>query len=166
MGRTMNRFVIRELAQIAGLLLPMAAMPTLAQEASPTQEAPPPLQYTGTDLKPGAEHAGELAEFHPQMNDGTHADCFQLRPQPGMEYTVTLRSGDFDSFLLVGVGSCDDVLIQFENDDFEDEGLDSQLVFAAEYDLYSVYVNTYDPGTTGDYTLSVEGRLLPMPTAD
>lgn len=156
----MQKFATRQLALIAGLLLPMAAMPALAQDTGPS------LTYSGIDLEPGTEHAGELAAFHPQMNDGTHADCFQLRPQPGMEYTVTLRSGDFDSFLLVGVGSCDDVLIQFENDDFEQAGLDSQLVFAAEYDLYSVYVNTYDPGSTGDYTLLVEARLLPMAPAD
>ncbi|WP_294132926.1 hypothetical protein [Pseudohongiella sp.] len=181
----MKTFEAGRLALILALPLSMAAMPALAQEASPgqeasptqeaspgqeaspTQEASPALRYSGIDLSPGTEHAGELADFHPQMSDGTHADCFQLRPQPGMEYTVTLRSADFDSFLLVGVGNCDEVLIQFENDDFEDEGLDSQLVFAAEYDLYSVYVNTYDPGTTGNYSLSIEARLLPMaPAAD
>jgi len=144
-----------------GLFTVMAGTPVAAQENTPA------LEYSGNHLEPGAEHAGQLADFHPQMSDGTHADCFQLRPQAGNEYTVTLRSDVFDSFLLVGVGSCSEVLIQLENDDFEDEGHDSQVIFAAEYDLYSVYVNTYNPGTTGAYTLIVEARLLPMaPAAD
>lgn len=148
------------------ILALLASMSAAGQEPSAGEEPSTSLTYSGDELTPGTVHDGELADFHPQMNDGTYADCFQLRPRPGMEYTLTLRSDDFDSFLLVGVGTCDDVLIQFENDDFEDGGLDAQLVFAAEYDLYSVYVNTYDPGTTGNYTLSVEARLLPLPAAD
>ncbi|MBC52509.1 MAG: hypothetical protein CMQ34_01590 [Gammaproteobacteria bacterium] len=151
----------RAVALTLALLAAVAVSPAAGQEPSAAQE----LQYSGNELTPGTEHTGELADFHPQMNDGTYADCFQLRPRPGMEYTLTLRSDAFDSFLLVGVGTCDDVLIQFENDDFEEEGLDARLVFAAEYDLYSVYVNTYNPGSTGAYTLSVEARLLPLAPA-
>lgn len=156
----MKRFRTVRLALIPALLVAVAAIPALAQTDTPA------LTYSGIELAPGTEHVGELATFHPQMSDGTYADCFQLRPQPGMEYTVTLRSDAFDSFLLIGVGECAEVLIQFENDDFEENGLDAQLVFAAEYDLYSVYVNTYNPGSTGAYTLSVDARLLPLPTAD
>lgn len=159
----MKRFKTAQLALMPAFLASIVAVSALAQENAPGL---PALAYSGDELEPGTEHLGELAAFHPQMSDGTHADCFQLRPQPGMEYTVTLRSGDFDSFLLVGVGECAEVLIQFENDDFEEGSLDSQLVFAAEYDLYSVYVNTYNPGSTGAYTLSVDARLLPLPTAE
>ncbi|OFE12714.1 hypothetical protein PHACT_05820 [Pseudohongiella acticola] len=157
---------------LAGAAL-LVGMPLAAQEVVTEQDAAQetaqtpsaPLVYSGLELSPGTVHAGELQESHPQMNDGTYADCFQLRPQAGMEYTVTLRSDDFDSFLLIGVGSCDEVLIQLENDDFEEESLDAQVVFAAEYDHYSIYVNTYDPGTTGAYTLSLTARLLPMAPA-
>ncbi|MEX0738837.1 MAG: hypothetical protein WD071_05815 [Pseudohongiella sp.] len=148
------------------LVLTLGLLSLMTGTSVAAQQVVADLVYSGNDLTPGTQHAGELEASHPQMNDGTHADCFQIRPQPGQEYTVTLRSEAFDSFLLIGVGSCDDVLIQFENDDFEEAGLDAQVVFAAEYDLYSVYVNTYDPGTTGAYTLSVEARLLPMAPAE
>lgn len=154
-------------AGLLALLATATTMSVVAQEQAPqTAESTPELIYSGDDLTPGETLDGELQAVHPQMDDGTHADCFQLHPRAGAEYTVTLRSNDFDSYLLVGVGSCADVLVQFENDDFEDESLDSQVVFAAEYDLYSVYVNTYNPGATGAYTLSVEHRMLPLPGAD
>jgi hypothetical protein len=168
MKKMMNSLKTGQLALTLTILTSAAALPAMGQEPSANEEpsAGEELTYSGKELAPGTEHIGELADYHPQMNDGTHADCFQLRPQPGMEYTLTLRSEVFDSFLLVGVGTCDDVLIQFENDDFEEEGLDAQLVFAAEYDLYSVYVNTYNPGSTGAYTLSVEARLLPLAAAE
>jgi len=160
MKKMMSSLMTGQLALTLAILTSAPALPAMGQEPLAS------LTYSGNELAPGTEHIGELADYHPQMSDGTHADCFQLRPQPGMEYTLTLRSEVFDSFLLVGVGTCDDVLIQFENDDFEEEGLDAQLVFAAEYDLYSVYVNTYNPGSTGAYTLLVEARLLPLAAAE
>lgn len=180
MRKMMNSLMTCQLALTLAILTSAAALPAMGQEPSageePSANEEPSaghepstgeeLTYSGKELAPGTEHSGELADYHPQMSDGTHADCFQLRPQPGMEYTLTLRSEVFDSFLLVGVGTCAEVLIQFENDDFEEDGLDAQLVFAAEYDLYSVYVNTYNPGSTGAYTLSVEARLLPLAAAE
>jgi hypothetical protein len=54
------------------------------------------------------------------------------------------------------VGYCQDVLLQHENDDFEDDTTDSQIVLTAAYPFYSVYVNTFEPAATGDYTLQVE----------
>lgn len=114
------------------------------------------LQYTGTGLVLGQVQTGELLDTHPQMNDGTHADCYQLETTEGQSYSVTLRSDDFDSYLLVGVGFCQDVLLQYENDDFEDDTLDSQIVFSADYPFYSVYVNTFEPGATGNYSLIAE----------
>jgi hypothetical protein len=114
------------------------------------------LQYTGAGLVLGQAQAGELLDSHPQMNDGTHADCYQLETTEGQSYRITLRSDDFDSFLLVGVGFCQDVLLQYENDDFEEGSLDSRIELIADYPFYSVYVNTFEPGATGNYTLLAE----------
>lgn len=157
----MNRNDVVALKRTSAMALLLAGA-SAAISAAARQE-PPELIYSGNDLVPGETHSGVLEASHPQMGDGTHADCFQLRPSAGTEYTITLRSREFDSFLLVGVGTCEDVLVQFENDDFEEDSFDARIVFAAEYDLYSVYVNTYEPGATGAYTLSVEHRLLPLP---
>lgn len=120
------------------------------------QEHAAGLQYTGTGLVLGQAQAGELLDSHPQINDGTHADCYQLETTEGQSYRITLRSDDFDSFLLVGVGFCQDVLLQYENDDFEEGSLDSRIELVADYPFYSVYVNTFEPGATGNYTLLAE----------
>jgi hypothetical protein len=114
------------------------------------------LQYSGTGLVLGQLQTGELLDTHPQMNDGTHANCYQLETREGQHYSITLRSEDFDSYLLVGVGFCQDVMLQYENDDFEEGSLDARVVFAADYPFYSVYVNTFEPGVTGNYSLLAE----------
>lgn len=135
--------------------------PIAAQELAPeaSQEAPalvPEQDFSGWGLVLGETHHGELLSTHPQMNDDTYADCFQLETVESKVYTVTLRSEDFDSYLLVGVGFCQDVLLQYANDDFEDDSLDAQVVFTAEYPFYSVYVNSFEPYAEGNYSLQVE----------
>jgi hypothetical protein len=115
-----------------------------------------PSMYSGLTLQVGQVHSGELLASHPQMSDGSHADCFQLDTEAGKEYSVTLRSTDFDSYLMLGIGSCADVMLSLENDDFEDETLDARIVFTAEYPQYSIFVNSYDAGFTGAFTLHID----------
>jgi hypothetical protein len=115
-----------------------------------------PSMYSGLTLQVGQVHSGELLATHPQMSDGSHADCFQLDTEAGKEYSVTLRSTDFDSYLMLGIGSCADVMLSLENDDFEDETLDARIVFTAEYPQYSIFVNSYDAGFTGAFTLHID----------
>lgn len=144
----------------AALLLAMGsfAVSGHAQVDQPAQAEPllPSVHFSGFGLVIGDTHHGELLEAHPQMNDDTHADCFQLETVEQNVYTITLRSEDFDSYLLVGVGFCQDVLLQYANDDFEDHSDDAQIEFTAEYPFYSVYVNTFMPFSTGHYSLHVE----------
>jgi len=121
-----------------------------------TQPLVPEQDFSGFGLVVGETHHGELLTSHPQMNDETHADCFQLETTEMTAYTITLRSTEFDSYLLVGVGFCQDVMLQYANDDFEDDSLDAQIVFTAEYPFYSVYVNTFEPAAVGQYSLHVE----------
>lgn len=127
-----------------------------AQEADAPAALVPEQDFSGVGLVLGETHQGELLVSHPQMPDDTHADCFQLETTEQKVYTVTLRSTDFDSYLLVGVGFCQDVMLQYANDDFEDGSRDAQIVFTAEYPFYSVYVNTYEPAAVGTYTLHVD----------
>lgn len=125
-------------------------------ESGSAQLAEPGVDFSGTALILNQVHAGELLATHPQMGDDTHADCFQFEATEGLDYSFTLRSADFDSYLLIGVGFCQDVLLQHENDDFEEDSVDSQVVLTATYPFYSVYVNSYEPAATGSYTLVVE----------
>lgn len=135
-----------------------SAQETDASEAAAAEADPivAGIDYSGTGLLLDEIHSGALNSDHPMMSDGTHADCFQFEATEGASYSFTLRSTDFDSYLLIGVGYCQDVLLQHENDDFEDDTTDSQIVLTATYPFYSVYVNTFEPAATGDYTLQVE----------
>jgi hypothetical protein len=136
----------RFLTVLIGLLM----MPAAAQ---------PPLDatmYSGAHLTLGELLSGELLTSHPQMSDGSHADCFQLDTEPGKEYSVTLRSSVFDSYLMLGAGPCADVMLELESDDFEDTSLDARITFTAVQSLYSIFVNSYDPGFTGAYSLLAE----------
>ena len=109
--------------------------------------------YSGTHLKLGDVVSGELLTSHPQMSDGSHADCFHLDTEPGKKYSVTLRSTVFDSYLMLGTGACSDVMLALENDDFEETSLDARIIFTAEHALYSIFVNSYDAGFTGEFSI-------------
>ena len=130
-----------------------------AADTAPVSAQPPalhPSMYSGTHLKVGETISGELLLTHPRMEDGSHADCFHLDTVEGQRYQVTLRSSDFDSYLMMGVGDCADIMLSMENDDFEETTLDSRIVFIAQQSLYSIFVNSYDPGFTGAFTLQIE----------
>jgi hypothetical protein len=125
--------------------------------------AQPPLDatmYSGTHLTLGELLSAELLTTHPQMSDGSHADCFHLNTVPGKEYSVTLRSSVFDSYLMLGAGPCADVMLELESDDFEETSLDARITFTAAQSLYSIFVNSYDPGFTGAYSLLAEEVVL------
>ncbi|ALO45354.1 hypothetical protein [Pseudohongiella spirulinae] len=126
------------------------------QEDVELQPATPGVNFSGTGLVMGELLNGELHDQYPQMGDGTFADCFQFEATEGQSYRFTLRSDEFDSYLLIGVGFCQDVLLQHENDDFEQGSGDSRIELTAEYPFYAVYVNTFEPGAVGAYTLLVE----------
>jgi hypothetical protein len=139
-----------ELVIIASVVALGAATTLIAQPALE------PAMYSGIALQPGQIHNGELLVTHPKMSDGSHADCFHLDTEPGKQYSVTLRSADFDSYLMLGIGSCADVMLSLENDDFEQDTLDARIVFTSEHPQYAIYVNSYDADFTGVYSLHVD----------
>lgn len=121
--------------------------------------AQPPLNatmYSGAHLTLGELVSAELLVTHPRMSDGSHADCFHLDTEPGKDYSVTLRSTVFDSYLMLGSGHCSEVMLELENDDFEETSLDARITFTAVQSLYSIFVNSYDASLTGAYSLLAE----------
>ena len=117
---------------VATCLMSMGSM-SMAQNAADWQEevelqpATPGVNFSGTGLVMGEPLTGELHDQYPQMGDGTFADCYQFEATEGQSYRFTLRSDEFDSYLLIGVGFCQDVLLQHENDDFEQDSGDSRI---------------------------------------
>lgn len=141
--------------------------PMEIQEDVETVPAAPGVNFSGTGLPLNEIHQGELQVTHPQMGDGTYADCYQFEATEGESYQFTLRSDEFDAYLLVGVGFCQDVLLQYENDNFEPQSSDARVSLTAEYPFYSVYINTFAPGEAGGYTMLIEPiDALPTDAAD
>jgi len=130
--------------------------PMELQEDVETVPAAPGVNFSGTGLPLNELHEGELVTSHPQMGDGTYADCYQFEATEGKSYQFTLRSDDFNAYLLVGAGFCQDVLLQYENDNFEEGSSDARVSMTAEYPFYSVYINTFAPGEAGEYTMLIE----------
>ncbi|WP_339867598.1 hypothetical protein [Pseudohongiella nitratireducens] len=130
--------------------------PMELQEDVETVPAAPGVNFSGTGLPLNELHEGELVTSHPQMGDGTYADCYQFEATEGESYQFTLRSDDFNAYLLVGAGFCQDVLLQYENDNFEEGNSDARVSMTAEYPFYSVYINTFAPGEAGEYTMLIE----------
>jgi hypothetical protein len=52
------------------------------------------------------------------------------------------------------------VLLELESDDFEETSLDARITFTAVQNLYSIFVNSYDPDFTGIYSLLAEEVVL------
>jgi|GEM_PF-7016696 len=88
------------------------------------------------------------------MTDRTLFDLYELEGKAGDRVTLTLRSEDFDT-LLVLVGP--DGYLLGHNDDFQPkEGSDSQLhTFLPLDGTYQVWVNAYE-GAAGSYRLELE----------
>lgn len=132
------------------------------------------VEYTGTEvsgkdtstsissaiLNIGQTHSGTLRSSDLTLdsgeNAGLHYQCFDLNVTSGQETILTLRSRDFDAYLIVGTGRCDgDFHLDMENDDFEDGSRDAQLRFTPTQTQYIAVVTTYSPGETGNFTLNL-----------
>lgn len=89
-------------------------------------------------------------------DDGSFYDAYAFRAKSGDRITVTMRSGDVDSF--VHIFDEDGHQLAF-NDDITPGNLDAQLIFEATSDApYTVWANTQDGGQTGAYVLTIQAQ--------
>ena len=63
-----------------------APTPMEMQEDVETVPAAPGVNFSGTGLPLDELHEGELVTTHPQMGDGTYADCYQFEATEGESY--------------------------------------------------------------------------------
>lgn len=100
------------------------------------------------------EH-GTLAAGDDTLTSGEYVDSFDLEGWPGQHVTIDVRSADFDTYVILKSPTGE----QVENDDAEgddDNGhsrIDDELT---ELGLYRVLVTSYEPGSTGDYHLTID----------
>ncbi len=116
------------------------------------------LQVTGGGaegsrvLRPGRTVSGSLSGSDEMLGDGSYYQDWALMGQGGDNVTVTLRSSDFDAYLMVRQGG--DII---ESDDDSGGGTDSSITFTLpSTGTYTVRANTFVGGETGGYTLTVE----------
>lgn len=113
-------------------------------------------------IQPGQTVTGGFSDKDARMDDGSHYRCYVMQTEPNAVYTVTMRSSDFDAYLMAGPGAdCDDTSVS--NDDGPDMGMNAHLRFASTGGLWIIRANTLSDGEMGAYQLSVSSgeRLRP-----
>lgn len=87
--------------------------------------------------------------------DGSYYDLYVYRGAPNTEIVITLRSADFDAFLIGGQTEA----LAFELTDQDDDSAgagDAELIVRTGADgEYVFLVNTYDGGESGAYRIGV-----------
>ena len=122
-----------------------------AERASPVQGR----------VNAGETASGRITSSDPTLDDGSHYHSWQHSGNAGDALTVTLRSSDFDAFLLLMFGSNMSTAEFMAEDDDGAGGTDARITFTLpETGVYSIIVNTYDPGEVGSYQLAVESEAV------
>jgi hypothetical protein len=99
---------------------------------------------------------GRFTSSDPTLGDGTHVHVYRYQGMPGERIVITLRSPDFDAFLMGG--SMDDGGPGMtDNDDDGAGGTDARIhATVGAGGVYFIGANTLLAGETGSYTLIVE----------
>ena len=117
-------------------------------EISALPETQPTTQATET-IEQGTLQEGD--EVIP--NDGSFYDSYPISGKAGDTFAISLESQDFDTFLAV-MDKEGNIIEQ--NDDIDEQNSNSKLELTLPNDGdYTVIVNTYDQGGTGDYILKL-----------
>lgn len=119
------------------------------------------------EIEEGDTVTGRLASGDAVLaSDGSYYDLYRFTGFPGQEVTITLRSTDFDAYLIGGPTQAA-AFDMYESNDDGAGGTDSELVVTASGSGdYYFLVNTFQSGQTGAYQLSVTsvGGVTPGPT--
>lgn len=103
-------------------------------------------------LPVGSRQSSSLDASDPTLGDGSYVELWALELQAGQQVSVTMRSGDFDTMLMMM--QVDDESFEAENDDFEDNSTDSRITFRAPATgVYAILANSLSSGETGRYTI-------------
>lgn len=103
-------------------------------------------------IVPGLQISRSLASGDCTLNDGTYADVYPVYLRAGQQLTVVQRSTGFDTYLVLTDASFNTVA---QNDD-GGGGTDSRIVYTApRAGTYMILANSFSPGATGTYSLTV-----------
>ncbi len=108
---------------------------------------------TVRSIQVGATVNGTLSNSDCRLDDNTFADFYFLSLDVPRTVTITQRSSEIDSYLLVFRES--DAVLLGENDDFEADTFDSRVVISLPAGRFIIAANSFDV-ETGPYTLTVQ----------
>ena len=85
-----------------------------------------------------------------------HFDLYSFEAQEGQRYSITMRSPDFDSYVIVGRGTTDDFEEVTRNDDSGGNTDARVVLMPSESGTYSVRATSFDGTSIGAYSLTVD----------
>lgn len=96
---------------------------------------------------------GRLRSGDSTRANDSYSDTFTFIADRGDSAVIDLRSGEFDTYLIVRAPGGE----EFTNDDYE-SSFDRSLLSLTltETGIYEVVVSSYNPGETGGYTVQIE----------
>lgn len=98
---------------------------------------------------------GELERGDERLTSGEFVDTYEFEGTPGQRVAIDLRSGAFDTYLILK----DPAGEQTENDDSDDGGVTGHSSIEAdltEAGTYQVMVTSYETGEGGAYSLTID----------
>jgi tetratricopeptide (TPR) repeat protein len=144
-----------------GFLLLGLHFSTLPALATPTQVAQSVTSRTPQTLTGRLDSNSAILE-----DDDSYYETHTFEGQEGETLTITLSSGDFDTYLLLKAPTEETIA---QNDDGTD-GTNSQIVVTLPTTgTYTVIANSYEAGETGNYSLEIRTateREQALATAD
>ncbi|MEM1056936.1 MAG: DUF4344 domain-containing metallopeptidase [Bacteroidota bacterium] len=106
-------------------------------------------------IRPGGSVTGTLGSDDDRLGDGSYFDFYEIEASAGEALEITLASDDFDAFLVGGTTPDGAFSVEVSDDDGAG-GTDAQLRVEAGPDgRFFALANTYAPGLSGSYVLSV-----------
>jgi hypothetical protein len=120
-----------------------------------TSEASAPDARADGDLASisfGQNRDGNLAESDLKLDTGEYYDIFAFEGEAGQSVTINMRSDAFDTYLILSSPGG----VKIQNDDHENSSSHSRIEMTlAETGRYRIYATSYQPGKSGNYSVSL-----------
>ena len=107
-----------------------------------------------TRLNVGQTVNGTLSASDMTLPDSSHYDCFSVNTRVGQQLQIDLTSNDFDSYLSVGSGACEELAASARDDD-GGGGLNARIVHEGDGTVLFIQANSVGAGETGAYQLRI-----------
>lgn len=160
--RVWGCFMNRMISVVSALFVAGSATVAAAQAPSTGLKVDQLEHRSWPAIALGREVSGNLTTADVKRDDNTYTDGFLYNAKAGETVTITQRSPDFDSWLILDDPNGE----TYKYNDDGGGGRDARLVFTFPHaGRYLILANNVSPGSTGRYTLSVVRGSLPIAAA-